>query len=82
MKYMPGDYVDISTGETINSLVFKRLKDTHEVKVIRKFKQKALNGNEERVYTTIEYEVRGKIWSGGLFDGENQVNVLDAQATK
>lgn len=71
MRFMPGDYVNVDTGETVNSLVFKRLQETNEIKVLRKFKQKLQNGNEERVYTTVEYRDGGKIWAGELFDSEN-----------
>lgn len=75
MRYMPGDYVDIDTGETYNSLVFNRMKEESEIKIVRKFKQKLRNGNEERCYTTIEFKIRGKKWCGELFDSENKVNV-------
>lgn len=71
MRYMPGDYVDIDTGETCNSLVFSRLKKTNKLTIIRKFKQKLRNGNEERIYTTIEYRNGGKTWCGELFSCEN-----------
>lgn len=68
MKYMPGDYVDIDTGETYNSLVFKRMCKEFKIKVIRKHKQKLRNGKEERVYTTIEFKNGGKVWAGELFN--------------
>lgn len=71
MKYMPGDYVDIDTGETCNSLVFKRLQKDRYITIVRKFKQKLLHGTEERIYTTVEYRDGGKIWCGNLFGGEN-----------
>lgn len=70
MRYMPGDYVDVDTGETCNSLVFGRLQKTNKIKVLRRFKQKLKNGDEERVYTTIEYKDGGKIWCGELFGNE------------
>lgn len=79
MKYMPGDYVDIDTGETCNSLVFKRLQVNNNIRIVRKFKQKLKNGNEERVYTTIEYTNGGKIWHGELFGHEDEVDVLSAE---
>lgn len=75
MKHMPGDYVDIDTGETCNSLVFKRIQRDCNVRVIRKFKQILKNGKEERCYTTIEYRNDGKIWCGEIFDNEDKVNV-------
>lgn len=71
MKYMSGDYVDVETGETINFPLFKRLSKTNDIKILRKFKQKLKNGQETRVYTTIEYQNRGKLWSGELFSSEN-----------
>lgn len=78
MKYMPTDYVDVDTGETVNSLVFKRLSKDNNIKVIRKFKQKLINGKEERFYTTVEYKDGGEVWCGKLFSDEDQVNVHDA----
>lgn len=71
MKYMPGDYVDVDTGEACNSLVFKRLQANYEIKILGRFKKKLKNGNEERVYTTTEYKCLGKTWSGELFTDAN-----------
>lgn len=76
MRYMPGDYVDVDTGETYNSLVFNRMQEEYNITIINRFKQKLRNGEEERVYTTIEFKNGGKIWCGELFGSENKVNVL------
>lgn len=69
MKYMPGDYVNVDTGETVNSLVFERLKKTNEIRTLRKFKQTLKHGHEERIYTTIEYEDKGRLYQSDLFGG-------------
>lgn len=68
-RYAKTDYVDVETGETTNSLVFKRLKEEYFIEIIERRKEHGTakrrqtnqsDGQGEIIYTTVSYKINGR----------------------